>query len=248
MENDKKIYNGSSDLATPGHLAEVLGVQYRTLRSRIKRNNNLVWTNKHTPLPPETLADVLAFYGAGKKEAEEIAEACGVTIDIEKQSEPKPDTKPAKRQRWAGRKQKKDLVNVSNAKRVLTPTTKHPAERWAVSFLLSAAIPFAIYSYSELYAINADRGWFLYLVFVAAIFVQMEHTCVMAFRFSNVSNNIVRWVSSVLFAFSFQFTALILTINSGKHFYLLAFAIAELMINIFYYAPWGTYTRTHGTH
>lgn len=253
---EKPIYNGHTHWAYPEHISKVMDVNFTTLRMYLKRKGFEVF--KAQPLSKEALVVALDKYAkdeATKKEADKIAVALGLDLDLKSKNievKPpeviKPVIKPQvknelpRRERWGGRSKKKKKGDQHKESITAKAPINQPSEpeRWFISIILSAAIPFAIYSYSELFLgmTSNDVAWYLYAVFIAAVIVQVEHTCVMAYRFSTVSNEIVKWTSSGLFALSFQFTGFILTIHSGSHWYLLSFAIAEVFINIFYYSPW----------
>ena len=83
-----------------------------------------------------------------------------------------------------------------------------------------------------------QKDLFLFIVFIAAMVVQMEHTIALAKNASKLSSEILQYLSAGLFAFSFQFTGLLMTIRSGKRWYLILFAIIEFFVNILYYKPW----------
>lgn len=251
-------YNGHSHLATPENISEAMNVSYDTLRRKLKYNGFEVF--KKQPLSPEAVIEALTHYAkdeSTRSAAKEIADHLKIELDaaiivpppIEQEKEPElfqeievitePEIKPVenKIRRWTGRPIKK---KEGKTEEVQVSTKEATSERWIKSLILSTAIPFAIYSYAELFIkmTTEEVVWYLYIIFITAVCVQIEHTCVMAYRSSTVSNEVVRWASSVLFAISFQFTGFILTVHSGDHWYLITFAIAEVLINIFYYSPW----------
>lgn len=79
---------------------------------------------------------------------------------------------------------------------------------------------------------------FLFLVFLAAIGWQVAHTANIEMRVSNESSQMTKIALSYLFAAAVQFTALLMTINTGKIEYLQVFAFIEFVINMIYYEPW----------
>jgi hypothetical protein len=87
----------------------------------------------------------------------------------------------------------------------------------------------------------------LFIVFISALIWQMEHSANIVIRVSLIEYEAWKITSGILFAFAVQFTALLMTIHSGKKWYLILFAFIEFFINMLYYEPWAREEATMAT-
>lgn len=83
-----------------------------------------------------------------------------------------------------------------------------------------------------------NSNTFLFVVFISALVWQMIHNGGLVMRISMIEIAMLKYAASGLFAFSVQFTALLMTIKTNQTKYLLGFAFVEFIINILYYEPW----------
>lgn len=91
------------------------------------------------------------------------------------------------------------------------------------------------------------RDVFVKVVLSIALIWQMHHSAFVVMEISRMTGSPWIEIDGIFFAFSVQFTGLLLTIYDGKRWYLILFSIIEFLINVVYYQPWkpgGNYPLT----
>ncbi len=202
-------------------LAEELLLKPDTLRKKLNRSGE--WYGIDDELPEKLTSEVIQEYAKpAPRRSDETIEAAKQLLGIPGANsfkETKVDSEPEKPAKINGNKP----ISLKEEKEDSAPETKPEPKG------------------------KSKRNHFVTVVLVIAVIWQMHHSAFVVMEISRMEGPPWIQIDGILFAFSIQFTALLLTIYEGKRWYLVLFAIIEFLINVVYYQPWeegGNYPLT----
>lgn len=222
---------------TPQTLAESLGIGLETLKRAMTRMD--FYYGKDAPLPPDVVREIVATYARPHprrpeevvESAQEIAQQFNIQINI---------SNPA-----AGRDPQLEIVPrekpQSEAPSHLTTPNPETPSAPKMEAETRRQKPETSNTHSPFVTI------LVYLAFVFILIFQMEHVASIGMDVSALNDGNARKVSGWLFAFTFNLTALLMTLRRGisaviqfgekKISYILLFAILDVVFFVMSAAP-----------
>lgn len=240
---------------TPQSLAESLGIDIGTLKRAMTRMD--FYYGKDDPLPPDVVREIIAAYAKPHprrpeevvESAQEIAQQFNIQINIGNQGEegkPQLEILPREKPRAEEPKQlPAPKAEKEQAVPKVEPSTNNelypePAEGLAQSLPKGNEQP-ATQNRSPFVTI------LIYMAFIFILIFQMEHVASIGMDVSALNNETARKVSGWLFAFTFNLTALLMTLRRGisavikigdkEISYILLFAILDVVFFVMSVAP-----------
>ena len=216
---------------TPQTLADALGIDIGTLKRAMTRMD--FYYGKDDPLPPEVVQEIIAAYAKPHprrpeevvESAQEIAHQFNIQINI---NNPAPERKP--RLEITPKEEKQPI----EPPKQLLPPAKEPVEEAEPEEEPSGGrSPFVTI--------------LVYMAFIFILIFQMEHVASIGMDVSALGNETARKVSGWLFAFTFNLTALLMTLRRGisavikigekETSYILLFSILDVVFFVMSAAP-----------
>ena len=217
---------------TPQTLADGLGIDIGTLKRAMTRMD--FYYGKDDPLPPEVVQEIIAAYAKPHprrpeevvESAQEIAQQFNIQVNI---GNPAPERKPQ-----LDITPRQEPKPIELPKQLPPPPAKEP-----VSEIIEEEDP------------PSGRSPFVtilvYMAFIFILLFQMEHVASIGMDVSALGNETARKVSGWLFAFTFNLTALLMTLRRGisavikfgenNISYILLFAILDVVFFVMSAAP-----------
>ncbi len=222
---------------TPQTLAESLGIGLETLKRAMTRMD--FYYGKDAPLPPDVVREIVATYARPHprrpeevvESAQEIAQQFNIQINI---SNPAPSRKTEWEQPPESSPSR--IANSKPSTAVLPPATDNHQQT------TNGRQPT-----TNTPKTNSFVTVLIYMAFVFILIFQMEHVASIGMDVSALNNDTARKVSGWLFAFTFNLTALLMTLRRGisavikfgekKISYILLFAILDVVFFVMSAAP-----------
>lgn len=232
---------------TPELLAENLGVDLPTMKRAMTRMN--YYYGKDDSLPLDVVREIVATYAKPHprrpeevvESAQQFAQQFNIHINFSNNS---PNSIEDKEQQPPAPKLKPVPASL--------PTAPEPPARQAEAKPDPKPVPEPPSDTEQQAAMDTRSPLVTILVYMAFIFIlmfQMEHVASIGMDVSALANETARQVSGWLFAFTFNLTALLMTLRRGisavihigekKMSYILLFAILDVIFFVMSAAPMG---------